>query len=62
MREKLNKEWAEAKDALTAHSMLNVRGKSGIELAEANMAYREAQERFGIIDEKVKEFVKQPKD
>jgi hypothetical protein len=57
-KEQLNKEWAEAKMAIDHHGMLNTYGKTAIELAEINMAYHEAQERFRIIDNKVKEFVR----
>lgn len=61
MREQLKKEWAEAKAAVDCHGMLNAYGKTGIELVEMNMAYQEAQERFAIINRKIKEFVKQTK-
>ena len=57
-KEQLNKEWAEAKMAVDCYAMLNAYGKTAYELAEMEMAYRGAQERFRIIDNKVREFVK----
>lgn len=51
MREQLKREWVEAKAIVDIYSMLNVAGRTPIELLEA-------QEKFRAIEKKIERFVK----